>query len=461
MMTGNEVLSQDEIKQIIHAACQILEKTGIEVENAEILDRLSEFGGKTDFSNNRIKFTQRFTEDFINDSEKIAIGKKPVTFTAFTEIYQGHFLDPDDNHYKEWTKERLIDYVRLSNALPNIGGTLMLGCPVREVPVSKQPLYEKLYCWKYGISGGSAIWQTELCDKIYEMWQVYATSTGKRASGIFNGTVYLISPLKFGSVEAGQFMWFYKKGFRTGVGMLGSLGGSNPVTLAGALALHLAENLFIRILERVFFGTKNLDIGNSISAMDMRSGAFQYGRPEQTLLSLAGAQIAKYLQVNYSGHGGLTDAKVPGHEAGVQKESSAIMNALAYGNGNIAAGLLGIDEIFSPIQMILDDEITGALVRISKGFDVNDESLALDVIDQVGPGGNFLDTGHTALHFRESLWQPTVWSGEMFSLWKETGMKNDTDKALEKYHRIMSESGGLTPQISEETENRLLKIINK
>ncbi|MHB1483524.1 MAG: trimethylamine methyltransferase family protein [Saccharofermentanales bacterium] len=459
LMTGAEVLNGNEIGQLIHAACRILEKTGVEVENEGIIRKLSDFGGTADFLNNRIRFKESFVEDFIRDSKKTNWEKRPVSFSTFVEIYQGYLLDPEDNLYKEWTEQRLVDYIRLSRALPNVGGALMLGCPLKEVPVLMQPLYEKLYVWKYGISGGSAIWNTDMCGRIYEMWQVYAASIGKPASEIFNGTVYMISPLRFGSVEAGQFMWFYERGLKINVGMLGSLGGTAPVTLAGALALQLAENLFLNILSRAFFGSQDLNLGNSISVMDMQNGAFQYGRPEQTILSLAGAQIARALSANYSGHGGLTDAKSPSQEAGVQKASSAIMNALSYGHGNISAGLLGVDEVFSPIQMIFDDEITGSLLRICKSFEVNEETLALDIIDEVGPGGNFLDTDHTAFHFRGSLWQPSVWSREMYSSWTQTGKENDTGKALEKYRSIMKDSGGLVPQITEETERALMKII--
>ncbi len=461
MMLGNEVLSHTEIMQIIEAACLILEKTGTEIENTEILARLSDFGGDVNDLSGRIRFKKSFTENFIHESEKVSWENRPVTFTASAEIYQGYLLDPADNKYKEWTEQRFFDYIRLARALPNIDSVSMLGCPLKEVPVSLQPLYEKLYAWKYGISAGSSIWDTNLCGKIYEMWQVYASYTGKPTNELFNGTVYLISPFKFGKIEAEQFMWFYKKGLRVAVGTLGSLGGTTPVTLAGALALHLAENLFLNILTRAFFGGKTLSMANSVSSLDMLSAAFQYGRPEQTLLSIAGAQIAKYLGSYYGGHGGLSDAKVPGHEAGVQKASSAIFNAVTYGHGNISAGLLGVDEIYSPIQMILDDELTGSLKMICKGIEVNEETLALDVIDEIGPGGNFLDTDHTSLNFRKSLWQPDIWSREMYSAWKETGKKNDIDKAKQKYDYIMSGNKHMMRHISEETEKRLMEIIKK
>lgn len=457
---GLSVLVLTEIEEILDAAFNILEKTGVLIENTEILTRLGEFGGEVNKENRKVLFSKTFMKSFIEVSQKIDWEDKPVKFSASAEIFQGYFLDPQDDCFKDWTEERLFGYVKLARKLPNISGISMLGCPLTEVSVQLQPLYEKLYCWKYGIQGGSSIWNTNLCPKIYDMWDIMAEESGKDIKDIFNGTVYLISPLKFGRVEAEQFMFFYRKGLATRVGTMGSLGVTVPVTLAGALALHLAENFFLNILDRAFFGRMTLRLGNSISVIDMSAAAFQYGRPEQTLLNIAGAQMAKHLCADFGGHCGLSDAKVPGHEAGVQKVSSAVFNGLCCGNGHIVAGLLGVDEIFSPIQMILDDEITGALSRIAGGFEVNEETLAVDVIKSVGNGGSFLDADHTALNFRSSLWQTSIWSKEMYPVWRDSGKKTDIDRAKEKYFSILSDRSTLEPKISEDTERRLLKIIN-
>lgn len=455
-----KVLSDIEIEIIIDSAMQILLNTGISIENDEILIKLSEFGGIADLNKRNIKFDKSFVRRFIDESQRVSWADNISKFTAGVEIFKGYYLDPADEEYKEWTIPRFMDYIKLAKGLPNIDRIWMLGCPLTGIPMNLQPLYEKLYCWKYGLTGGNSIWDTALCPKIFYMWEVFAEETGKNISELYNGTVYLISPLTFAKEEADQFVWFYKKGLATTVGTLGSLGGTAPVTIAGALALHIAENLFINILNRAFFGTKTLHFVSYMSALDMSTAAFQYGRPEQPLFNIACAQIAKSLGTSFEGHCGLSDAKVPGHEAGVQKLSSALFNAMACGTGYIAAGLLGVDEIFSPVQMILDNEITGYLNRITAGFDVNVESLASDVIGEVGTGGTFLDTDHTALNFRESLWLPSIWSKEMLSPWLNKNSKTDIDMAKEKYFNVISNNDDLKTYISENAENELLKIIN-
>lgn len=138
-----------------------------------------------------------------------------------------------------------------------------------------------------------------------------------------------------------------------------------------------------------------------------------------------------------------------------------MFNASVCGAGNIVAGLLGADEIFSPVQMILESELTGALNHICKGLEVNEETLAYAAIEQAGPGGNFLALEHTALNFGSSLWQSRVWSDQMFNGWINSGRKKDTDMAREIYMEFTR--GGEAPEIflDEGTENRLLDVIRQ
>jgi len=454
-------LSDRDIDRIVDAALRILEKTGMVVESEDILSRLGDFGGKVDKGAQISRFPNAFMHAFIESSERTRDEGKGISFTASAEIYQGWFLDPVDGEFKEWNTKRFLDYVHLAKALPNLDGISMLGCPLAEVPPRLQPLYERLYCWKYGVASSGSIWETQLCDAIVEMCEIMAEASGKAFSEIFTGAVYLISPLKFSRVEAEQFMRFQRRGIEIGVGALGTLGGTAPVTLAGSLALQLAEKLFIAVLKRAFFGRLALDLGNSLSVIDMSTGAMQYGRPEEIIASLAFAQIARRIGARTGSHGGLSDAKLPGPEAASQKVSSAVFNALGCGRGNIAAGLLGVDEVFSPVQMILDDEAAGYLKRVAKGFEVDEESLAINAIDETGQGGSFLESDHTVAHFIDALWMPRRWSREMLTSWRAGGSKSEIDRAREEYLGYVGSGVLMDPEISKATENKLMEIISR
>lgn len=458
---GIKVLDQKDIKALIDAAFKILERTGVVIENNEILEGLADYGGKASRDEQKIRFSKSFMEEYVAGLPRKKWEARPIKFSATVEIYHGYYLDPADDEYKDWTEERFFDYVKIAKNLKNIDSVYMLGCPFKEDVTKLQPLYEKLYCWKWGLEGGEGIWETDLCPRIYDMWQVYAGERGKDIKELYNGKIYIVSPLKLAREEAQQFMFFHKKGLYTDVGSMGSLGGTDPVTLAGGMAQQLAEGLFCSIMSSAFGGGKRFGAFNVLTVMDMLTGATQFGRPERNALNVAGSQIAKYLGVGFFGHSGLSDAKMPGNEAAFQKISSVIFTAIACGEAKIVAGLLGIDQVYSPVQLILEDEMLDALKWSCKGFEVNEETLALDVIDSVGKERNFLSTEHTLANFKNSLWQPGVFSREMFGKWKDGGMKTDITRAKERFFSILQNGNPLEPQISEATEKKLMKIINK
>ena len=451
-----KVIRDDDIPSIIDASIAILEKTGVKIEHDGLLSKLAEHGAIITREEMRVRFPKQMTEDFLAASDKVSWHPIRPKVTAHAGIYQGYYLDRDNTH-KEWTQERILEYAAVARALPNVGGVDMLGYPPAAFNDKRQPLLEKWFCWKYGIHGGNSIWMTELCPLIHEMWQIYADWQQKDAGSLFNGTVYLISPLHFAKEEAEQFIYFFDRGLRVHVGWMGTLGATVPVTIAGALALHFAEGFFVNMLNRIFFGDTRLWLHGSVSVMDMRTGSFQYGRPEQTVINMAGAQIAKYLGASYSGHCGLTDAKRPGYASAGQKVYSALANAMAYGSGGFAAGLLSVDEVFSPIQMILDDEMTGNVNRLFGDIPVTPDTLALSAIDEVSKNGTFLDHDHTASHFKNTLWFPELWSKESFNGWKRDGEKDEISRAMEKFEVLSRNT--LEPVMPDDVERELLKVI--
>jgi len=270
--------------------------------------------------------------------------------------------------------------------------------------------------------------------------------------------------MKLGRHEAHQVAYFREHGLRVRIGDQYAMGASAPTTLAGAVTLNLAEQLALGILDWALFGDKRLRLGVSISPMDMRTMIYPYGRPAMAIANLITAQLARHYGAFFSGHAGLTDAKLPSVEAGAQKALTAIPTLLAGGSlgGSLwlDAGLLSIDEVCSPIQMILDNEFLGALQRFAHEFQITEESIGLETILEAGPGGQFLDKPHTVRHFREELWEPTIWSREMLRPWMEKGKSLDVDRAREialEIQRRGAEPSGM----SEALEREVLRIIER
>ena len=427
------------------------------IENVEILRRLEERGGKVDYVSQRVRYPPEVVERFLADSEKLDWDTLTPTVTASSGVYSGLYHEPGSSELAPWTEERLATYFALARALPNVDGASMLGCPLGVTP-QLGPLYERYYCWKYGARESGTIHLDELCPYIHELYQLRAQQLGKPLGDVFRGTLYLVPPLKLGRHEAHQFLYFWERGLQVQIGDMYAMGATSPVTLAGSIALSLAEQFAVGILQRAFFGSTCFGLNSSISVMDMRTMIYPYGRPEMALTNMAVAQMARYYALPFSGHAGLSDAKLPSCEVGAQKALTAIPTLLAGGRAHLDVGLLSIDEVCSPVQMILDDEFCGALRHLCAEFGSSEEELALDLIDEVGPGGNFMATEHTARRFRREHWEPRVWSRQMLAPWLASGRQLDVDAAASLCREIASDLD-VTPRLSADEERDVVRLI--
>jgi len=452
-----EVLTGPEVEAIHRAALRIIAEVGLEVQSDRILQRLAEFGGQVDRERQRVTFSASFVEQFLGESEGFDWSQAEPQVQVGASIYTGLYHLPGTRSLAPWTEQRVGEWVKLAHYLEHVDSANILTCPIG-VPRQVEPLHERLIAWKYGMEDGGSLWTLDLCPYILELCQAYAEGAGRPLQEVFRGTVYLISPLRLGREEASHFLYFHDRELRVRVGHQVSVAGSAPATLAGAFALELAQTLLLHILHRAYFGQRTLHLGTSLGPLDMRTLYHSYGAPEIALGNLMAAQMARHYGASFSSNSGLSDAKLPSVEAGVQKVLTSLPSLISGGSASIAAGVLGLDMVFSPIQMILDNELAGALKRLLQGVSVDEETLAVEVIKAVGPGGQFVGTDHTARHFRQEHWLPGIWSREPLSSWLTAGARLDEDRALDRYQEIMA-MPDLEPRLSEEMERSLRRIV--
>jgi len=453
-----DLMSPGEIGLIHRNALRILDEVGLEVQNQCLLEVLRDFGLQADFQAQRVYFSPPLVERFIAEAEKHDWERARPQVGGSAGVYHGLYHDPASDDLVNWTEDALAFYFDLPRHLAHVDGSHMLGCRL-PVPGPLEPLYERYYCWKYGAHESGTIHLDELCPYLLELYQILADERGLPLEKVFQGTVYLVPPLKLGRHEAYQVAYFWKQGLQVHIGDMYALGASAPATLAGAVTLNLAEQLALRILDWALFGQKRLHLSASISVMDMRTMIYPYGRPEMTIANLMTAQLARYYGASFSGHAGLSDAKLPSVEAGAQKMLTAIPTLLSGGSLWLDAGLLSIDEVCSPIQMILDDEMLSALDRFTHEFQVTEETIGLEAIMEAGPGGHFLDKLHTVRHFRDEHWQPTLWSRQMLRPWMEEGGHLDVDHARDMALEIQRLPRSV--EMSESLEREVLALIGR
>lgn len=462
MYNGYKFTDDGDIEKIIAVSLHILEEIGAKINYPPLEKLMLESEPLYIYKKNeRICIKKELAKNTL-----FATGSKRKNFTprinACAEIYEGKYLDPLDHQYKEWNEKNLLNYIKLAKYLPNVQQASILGFPVEGYDRKKQPLYEKYYTAKYQLSGkmgGYSVWETGLCESLYQIWNILAEEYKKPVEEIFNGGVYIISPLQLGYAEGEHLMWFRERGLKMFIGCLCSIGMTAPITPAGAISMQLSELMLAAVVARILYGETEPHIWSSLSVADMRTMSFRYGRPEQVLMNNAMCDIAAKYGLKYWGHGGLADAKVPSFEAGVQKTATALAHIMKGQNASVCAGLLSVDEVFSPTQMVLDNELTGYLKRIGQGFKVDEDSLGPEGLEEcIFENVPFLGCTHTAEHLRE-IWEPELFSRGMLQNWFSEGMTDDIKKAEKKAVELIKELPDPVSCISEECEKKILDII--
>jgi len=170
----------------------------------------------------------------------------------------------------------------------------------------------------------------------------------------------------------------------------------------------------------------------------MRYGTVTLGSPETGLITAASAQMARYYGLPIRSVGGSTDSKREDLQAGFERMGTLLPAVLAGVNLITCAGTLDSTMLESHALLMLDDEICGAALRLARGIEVTDESLALDLIKKVGYSGNYITTKETNKLYRKELFIPTLLSREPYETWEKEGSKLAIDHARERALNILA-----------------------
>jgi trimethylamine--corrinoid protein Co-methyltransferase len=156
-------------------------------------------------------------------------------------------------------------------------------------------------------------------------------------------------------------------------------------------------------------------------------------------MAVAMVQVARFYGFPAYVNVGITDAKIPDAQAGIEKGATMVLGVLAGADTFGHAGICGTDHGGSLPWLFVDNELMAYVKRIARGFEVNVDTLAAEVVNAVGPGGNYLAEKHTVQHFRQELWFPgPAWTRQMWEEWEQGGRTSMGDRAVAEVKRILS-----------------------
>jgi trimethylamine--corrinoid protein Co-methyltransferase len=355
-------------------------------------------------------------------------------------IYPGNqalIIDYQANSRRLGLSEDVLKGITITNELPFVQSCMPLVTPT-DCPGWMQDLYGYYLCTLYSKKPyGIYICSPETARQVLHMWEIVKDDLARIQFPPSIG--YLLEPngslsydrhsLEMARIfaEAGQDIW---------IGPMAMSGLDAPVTLAGTLVMQNAYNLAGIVVCWLLDRPGNWS--GSAHTVDMRSSLCSFGSPNQALIALAAIQLGRFYGYTISVNSALTDACLPDFQSGFEKGMTGIVALLAGAGGIGAQGIVGADQGTSFEQLVIDNEWASALDHIfSRGFEVTPETLAVELIQQVGVGGSYIAQEHTARHARQTYWRADIFNQASWDAWKAEGGKDVYQKAHEKVQAIL------------------------
>jgi trimethylamine--corrinoid protein Co-methyltransferase len=461
------ILSAEDVRQIHTATLDVIESVGVKFPSPKVLDLWQELGADVDRDASVVKIP----------GEKIEEGLKyaPPAFTLAARdeeldlpldgnhVYVGtdgcgvEMIDIQTNELRRSCLKDVKDIARVADYLEQVSFQ-WVPVSAQDCPPGTRSLHELLAIWENSTKHvqTESVYSGEEARMAVEMAAAIAGSKKiLRNRPLLSFTECSISPLAHDGGSLDAALVAAEAGLPVGFMTMVSCALTGPATLAGALVVGNAEVLSaLALLQLVFPGTP-VFYAAAQTTMDLHTGAYTGGGPEDFLFGAATNILADFYDIPLSMGSFATGAKEPNWQAGVENSLSTLMASLTMSDMLLGVGLLNGSLIWSFEQMLMDCEIFDIIHKMMKGFTVNEETLALDTVRKVGPGKHYLTQKHTRDYMRD-LWISKLMDRRPYSEWIE---KKDGARewARERTLNILKthEPEPLPKELSEE----LLKII--
>lgn len=428
-----------QLDEIHLATLEVLRRTGVRVHEEEALNLLREAGCVVS-DGNLVRFQPHVIEDALQAAPpRVVLCKRtgePGMHLEGHRVYFGSGSDLPNTRDLESGERRLSllsdvkQTARLADALPNLDFVMSMALP-SDVPSATSDRRSFLAMVENTVKPlVFTAWDEAGLADIIAIAETIAGGTDELALKPFL-LAYLepTSPLQHSRVVMRKLLMMVDHGlpFVYAPGPID--GASAPVTQAGALVMSNAESLSGLAIAQLRRKGTPFVLGSGSGPLDMRTMVATYSSPEFMMHCMGMAELAHYYyRLPVWGFAGCSDSKLPDIQAGVESALWALWMALSGANlvhdvGYIESGLTCSCEM-----MVINDEVIGFVRRLLGGIQITAETLALDVIHAVGPGGSFLGTRHTGDHFRE-VWYPRVLDRCSYGKWSSVGEITATQRA--------------------------------
>jgi len=446
-----EVLTEDEIEAIYFSALSVLYETGVRVYEKEGVEVVYSGGAiveDTTEDSSLVKMPPWMVDKALATLPRkvVVVGpdRKYRMELYKNQIYFGtgsdtpFTLDAYTGERRRATYQDVKNFARLAEALPNIDFHMSLGI-VQDTAVGTYDRWQYLAMLE-GTNKPINITAVDLEGVRDQLEMAHIRVGGEeewKKGPIFSLYIEPVSPLSHSKEVVQKLLFACDHDVPSVYTPCPLAGATAPTTLAGTAVQALTESLFGIVLSQLRRPGSSLIIGGLMSNMDMRTAVYCYGSPEMALLSAAYTQVTKWLGVPMYETAGCSDAKLFDEQAAMEAAINIATSALVGGNMIHDVGYLEQGLTSSMEMMVASDEIIDMVKRILRGIPVTDETMALDVMDEVGPGGQYLDHDHTYSRFKTEIWRPKLIDRRNWENWELAGSKTYQERVHERVIEIL------------------------
>jgi trimethylamine--corrinoid protein Co-methyltransferase len=443
------ILNEEQCRTIHAASLEILRRTGVRVYHDEALELLRASDALVTDDNlvrlppglvewaverapSRIALCRRGTDEVVAPLE----GRR-VSFGPGSDCL--NYLDPRAGERRRFTRQDVVDCIRLVDALPELDFCMSMGIPA---DLESDDAYRWQFARMVEHTTKPIVF---VCDDRADC-EAIAAMAAAAAGGIdalrLNPTLLLYSepstPLKHSETATGKLLYMAEQALPIVHSPAPMMGGTAPATMAGGLALGNAEVLSSLVMHQLRRPGAPFVYGSGLHHLDMRTTISVYSAPEFELARVAVAEMGRFYGLPTWGYAGHSDSCVMDEQAAADATFSVLASLLAGSNLVHDVGYLEAGLTTSPEMIVFTAEMIEMLRRFADGIELDAESLALDVIHSVGPGGAFIATDHTLEHFRD-FWEPTLFNRQRLNDWLAAGGQRLGERLRERTVGMLDE----------------------
>ncbi len=459
-------LTEAQIERIHQASLEILERTGVRLFEPQALELLKQKGAAVT-EDNRVRIPPKLVEWALSVAAKSTVlydrHGQPAMVLEGNNIYYGtgsdcpNVIDLRSGERRPGTLQDIVEATRVCDALPNID-FLMSFCIANDRPPKT---YDRDQMRVLLANSTKPILFVTLefsgCVDAVRMAEIAAggaeTLQRKPLCACY---LNVSAPLRHNQEALQKLLYLAEKGLPTTYTPVVLRGATGPVSAAGAMALANAgelAGLVIAQLKRA--GAPVILTGGVNDMLEMRTAIDCYADPVNRVMLV---ELAHRYGLPIFGLTGCSDSKLPDEQAAAEAAFSILLESLAGAQLAHDVGYLDSGMTDSIEQVVICDELIGYTRRFLDGLEVTDETLALDVIDKIGPDGDFMSNPHTRRHYRED-WYPQLFDRHNYDGWRKAGGKTLRQRAREKALEILEQHKPepLPPDVQEKID----QIVNQ